>query len=96
MCFLAFWVNAKWFRVKVRSIKSFRVVDLDPSWSQEKVQDWANRHQVEVLARLPIGTNMVVIKTAPGLAALELANKLYRSGEVRDAFPDWWTEKTIK
>lgn len=72
------------------------IVDLDPSWSQEKVQDWADRHQVEVLARLPIGTNMVVIKTAPGLAALELANKLYRSGEVRAAFPDWWTEKTLK
>ncbi|MEX5282373.1 S8 family serine peptidase [Nitrospira tepida] len=72
------------------------IVDLEPSWSQEKVQDWADRHQVEVLARLPIGTNMVVIKTAPGLAALELANKLYRSGEVRAAFPDWWTEKTLK
>jgi hypothetical protein len=72
------------------------IVELDSTWSQEKVQDWATRHQVEILAHLPIGGNMVVVKTAPGLAALELANKLYRSGEVRAAFPDWWTEKTLK
>lgn len=72
------------------------IVDLDPTWSQEEVQAWATRHQVEVLAKLPIGENMVVVKTAPGLAALELANQLYRSGEVRAAFPDWWTEKTLK
>ncbi|MGE3151719.1 MAG: hypothetical protein AB7G48_10115 [Nitrospiraceae bacterium] len=72
------------------------IVDLDPTWSQEEVQAWATRHQAEVLAKLPIGGNMVVIKTAPGLAALELANQLYRSGEVRAAFPDWWTEKTLK
>lgn len=72
------------------------IVELDPTWSQEKVRDWATRHQVEVLAHLPIESNMVVVRTAPGLAALELANKLYRSGEVRAAFPDWWTEKALK
>ena len=80
----------------VRLLPGNVIVELDPAWSQEKVQDWANRHQVEVLTQLPIGANMVVVKTAPGLAALELANKLYRSGEVRAAFPDWWTEKTLK
>jgi hypothetical protein len=72
------------------------IVDLDPTWPQEKVRDWATRHQVEVLARLPVAGNMVVVKAAPGLEALELANKLYLSGDVRAAFPDWWTEKTLK
>jgi hypothetical protein len=80
----------------VRLLPGNVIVELDSTWSQEKVQDWATRHQVEILAHLPIGGNMVVVKTAPGLAALELANKLYRSGEVRAAFPDWWTEKTLK
>jgi hypothetical protein len=80
----------------IRLLPGNVIVELDPTWSQEKVRDWEARHQVEVLTRLPIGANMVVVKTAPGLAALELANKLYHSGEVRAAFPDWWTEKTLK
>jgi hypothetical protein len=33
-----------------------------------------------------------VIKTGPGLIALETANSLYKSGEVVAAFPDWWEE----
>lgn len=80
----------------VRLLPGNVIVELDPTWSQEKVQDWATRYQVKIQAQLPIEGNMVVVKTAPGLAGLELANKLYRSGEVRAAFPDWWTEKTLK
>jgi hypothetical protein len=42
--------------------------------------------------KLEIGPNIYVIKTGPGLEALETANALYRSGEVKAAFPDWWQE----
>ena len=28
----------------------------------------------------------------PGMEALETANALYRSGEVKAALPDWWQE----
>jgi hypothetical protein len=45
-----------------------------------------------MMKKLEIGPNIYVIKTAPGLEALETANTLYRSGEVKAAFPDWWEE----
>lgn len=69
---------------------------LDPSWNQDTVAQWAARHKVRIVRTMNLGPNMVVLEAAPGLPALELANDLYRSGEVKAAFPDWWTEKTLK
>ncbi len=69
---------------------------LDPSWNQDAVSQWAARHKVRIVRETNLAPNMVVLETAPGLPALELANSLYRSGEVKAAFPDWWTEKTLK
>jgi hypothetical protein len=37
------------------------------------------------LKKLEIGPNIYVIKTALGLAALDMANMLYRLGEVKAA-----------
>ncbi len=72
------------------------VAVLDPSWNRDAVAQWAARHKVRIVRELTLAPNMVVLETAPGLPALELANNLYRSGEVKAAFPDWWTEKTLK
>jgi hypothetical protein len=47
---------------------------------------------LEIVKKLEIGPNIYVIKTGLGLEALATANALYRSGEVKAAFPDWWQE----
>ena len=39
-------------------------------------------HKLEVVKKLEIGPNIYIIKTAPGLEALNTANALYLSGEV--------------
>lgn len=72
------------------------VVILDPNWSQETVSQWVERRQLRILSRLPFGPNMLLIQSDAGLPALELANNLYRSGEVKAAFPDWLAQKTVK
>jgi hypothetical protein len=47
---------------------------------------------LEIVKKLEIGPNIYVIKTGTGLEALDTANALYKSGEVKAAFPDWWQE----
>jgi hypothetical protein len=77
---------------RMRALPGNIIVYLDPQWDEAKVSSWLNSHTLEKVKKLEIGSNVYVIKTAPGLAALDMANMLYRSGEVKAAFPDWWQE----
>ena len=81
---------------RMRALPGNIIVYLDPQWDETKVSNWLSSHKLEKVKKLEIGANVYVIKTAPGLAALEMANTLYRSGEVKAAFPDWWQEVTTR
>lgn len=37
-----------------------------------------------------------LVETAPGMAGLELANRLHESGEFAAAAPNWWRERALK
>lgn len=76
----------------MRALPGNIIVTLNPAWSETQAQQWIAAHQLEVVKKLPFGRHIYVFKTAPGLAALEMANALYRSGEVVSATPDWWEE----
>ncbi len=77
---------------RMRALPGNVIVYLDPQWNQAAVNNWLSARKLEIVKRLEIGPNIYVIKTGPGLEALEIANALYRSGEVKAAFPDWWQE----
>jgi hypothetical protein len=77
---------------RMRALPGNIIVYLDPQWDEATVSNWLSLHKLEKVKKLEIGANVYVIKTAPGLAALDLANMLYRSGEVQAASPDWWQE----
>jgi len=77
---------------RMRALPGNVIVYLDPQWSQEAVSKWLSARKLEIVKKLEIGPNIYVIKTGPGLEALETANALYRSGGVKAAFPDWWQE----
>ncbi len=81
---------------RMRALPGNIIVYLDPAWNSEAVNAWVSKHQLEIVKKLEIGPNIYVIKTGPGLEALNTANKLYKSGEVVAAFPDWWEEKTTR
>ncbi|GAB4125367.1 MAG: hypothetical protein Fur0040_07620 [Sideroxydans sp.] len=76
----------------MRALPGNIIVTLNPAWDDAQAQQWIAAHQLEVVKKLPFGRHIYVFKTAPGLAALETANALYRSGEVVSATPDWWQE----
>lgn len=80
----------------MRALPGNIIITLDPAWDAAAVSAWLKKRNMEVVKKLEIGTNIYVIKTGPGLEALETANILYKSGEVKAAFPDWWQEVQAK
>lgn len=81
---------------RMRALPGNIIVYLDPQWSNAIVKQWLSGHKLEVVKKLEIGPNIYLIKTGPGIEALDTANALYRSGEVKAAFPDWWQEVSKK
>lgn len=69
------------------------IVYMDPAWSETKVEQWAAGHKLQIVRKHEAGPNIIVVRTGPGLDALLVANRLYESGTVVAAFPDWWTPK---
>lgn len=80
----------------MRALPGNIIVYLDPAWDASAVDAWLKSKKLEVVKKLEIGTNIFVLKTGPGLEALDTANALYKSGEVKAAFPDWWQEIEVK
>jgi|GEM_PF-1220803 len=81
---------------RMRALPGNIIVYLNPAWDAAQVQAWAQRGQLTILKKLEIGSNIYVIKTAPGMEALTLANAIYQSGQVVAAFPDWWQDVVAK
>lgn len=75
-----------------RALPGNVIVYLNPAWDRAAVERWARERDLAIVKKLEIGANVFVLKTGPGLEALDTANRLYRSREVVAAFPDWWLE----
>jgi hypothetical protein len=76
----------------MRALPGHVIVKLNPGWDSGKVQSWLAQKDLQVVRKLEFAPNTYLIKSEPGLASLELANQLYKSGEVVAAMPDWWRE----
>ena len=77
----------------LRALPGNIIVRLDPAWSATQVNDWLAGTELTALRRLPIGGNVLVVMSPPGLAALDLANRLQLSGKVVSAQPEWWEQR---
>lgn len=73
-----------------RALPGNVIVRLNPNWSNAQVQSWLAEQGVKEVGRLPIGNNVLIVLSPPGLAALALANKLQESGTVIASQPNWW------
>lgn len=75
---------------RMRALPGNVIVQLDPSWSNEQITAWLSAHKLQETKRL--SNNVIVVTAPPGLASLELANRLHESGTVVSAQPDWWKQ----
>lgn len=76
----------------LRALPGNVIVYFEPDWDEARVRAWVHAQGLTIVKRLEIGRNVYVLETEAGLAALETANRLYLSGDVVAAFPDWWRE----
>lgn len=80
----------------LRSLPGNIIVYLRTDWNQDKIRHWLEKNGYEVVKKLDVRINAFVLKTEPGIKALQQANALYESGEVVAAFPDWWLESAMR
>ncbi len=66
------------------------IVFFKSDWTDGKVTAWLAANKLEIVNKLNLGKTAYVLKSGPGLASLNLANKLQESGEVESAAPNWW------
>lgn len=72
------------------------VVKFNTDWTDAQVRAWAQAKGLAVTQRLGTTSNWYLIATAPGSAALELANSLKAGGEVLAAMPNWWKQTAAR
>lgn len=75
-----------------RALPGNIIVHFNPGWDQSTIERWLRDQQLKIVKKASFGDNVYLIKTAAGLEALETANRLYESGEVVAASPNWWVE----
>lgn len=73
-----------------RALPGNVIVRLNPDWTAAQVAAWLHANDLREVARLPVGNNVLVVSSPPGLPSLELANRLQQSGTVVSAQPNWW------
>lgn len=83
--------NSSIFGIK-RALPGHVLVQMKFDWSQEKIDTWFEKHDLIVIKPLTFSTNSFLIQTRPGLGSLETANRIYETGEVILASPNWWQE----
>ncbi|MDH2917848.1 MAG: hypothetical protein PXX73_01445 [Sideroxydans sp.] len=76
----------------MKSLPGNVVVIFNPAWDGAAVQAWLTRNNLQMVEKVGSGSNVYLIKSPPGLASLDLANAIYKAGEVLSASPNWWTE----
>ncbi len=72
------------------------VVTFKAELTDAQIRQWATAKGFEVQQKMAIQGNWYVLKTGPGQASLDAANKLQESGEVLTASPNWWKDTVTK
>lgn len=81
---------------RMRALPGNVIVYPKQRWNAELAEHWASAHDLEIVRFLDIGPGVIVVRSAPGLAALDLANSLSKHANVLTAFPDWWQEAVVR
>jgi hypothetical protein len=79
-----------------RALPGGVIVRFDPALSAEQRAALIERHGLQVVRELGDDGHAWLVSSAPGLPALELANRLYESGDFLAASPNWWRPRALK
>lgn len=76
----------------MRALPGHVIVHFPKDWTPERVLDWSRQQRIAIGERLNVGANTYLILAGAGLSSLELANRLYETGDVVAAYPNWWQQ----
>jgi len=79
-----------------RALPGNIIVKFKPDWTESRISAWTSAQGLPIAGKLEIGLKIYVLRTDPGLVALEIANRIHHSGEVVSAQPNWWVEVTTR
>ncbi|MFO0980397.1 MAG: hypothetical protein U1E76_01415 [Planctomycetota bacterium] len=79
-----------------RSLPGGVLVTFPPAWDRARIEQFLANRQLTIAKELEPKRNSVLISTAPGLVAIEIANQLVASGQVESATPNWWREVGVR
>ncbi len=79
-----------------RALPGNVLVQMKPDWSQEQIDAWFEAHDLIVVKPLTFAPNTFLIQTGSGLDSLETANRIYETGDVVLASPNWWQEMVAR
>lgn len=78
----------------LRALPGGILVTFSESRDEIWIREWADQNNLDLDKVLPVTTaSIALIRTAPGLASLEIANRVRTLPGVESAQPNWWTEK---
>ena len=80
----------------LRALPGNIIVQLDASMKSADVDQWLTKTGSVLVKKLAIGSNFIVLQSAPGLASLSKANELYQDKDVVTAQPNWWQPYSLK
>lgn len=68
------------------------VATFPAAWNRARIDAWLAAYGTRVVEPVVAEANMFLVASAPGLAAIELANRLHTSGEIVACTPNFWRE----
>ena len=77
----------------LRALPGGVVVQLPKDWSESQVDNWLKAQGLQRSGNRAIAPNLFVVDSAPGMASLELANRLNGMADVVSAQPNWWVQR---
>lgn len=80
----------------MRALPGGVIVQLPKDWSSNQVDNWLKARNLQRTHDLSFSPNLIVVDSAPGLASLELANRLNGQSDVVSAQPNWWVQRETR
>lgn len=77
---------------RLRALPGGVIVGFAVDWSPERCAEWLGSKGLSVQEKLTFAPNTYLVESPAGIETLRLANRLYETGDVRRAQPDWWME----
>lgn len=81
---------------RARALPGGVIVQLRRPMPEDQARTWLKDQGLTAVREVGTGSGIWLVDSEPGNASLQLANKLYESGQFVSASPNWWQPRTTK